>query len=525
MARLNEIGQQLLDVWRGWPMGKKVSTLVMFGGGALAFVTLVLWSTATHYSPVMSGLSAEDAAEVTSRLDSERIPYKILAGGAVITVPEQQVHEVRLLLAGAGLPRGGSTGYELFDDPGLGMSRFAERLNFRRSLEGELSRTIRAMDPIKDARVHVVLPEKRLFRDKKDVASASVTVSLRPGRMLSKEQVQAVVHLVSSSVEGLSSDNITLVDTSGHILSRGGGEGQAFDAEMEYQTAVEHALEARVAEILGRVVGRDNITTRITARLDFTHREQTSESYDPDSVATRSERTTDETRTAGSAGPGGIPGTTSNLAGGNTANVVGRTTGGSNKRATTRNYEVSKEVSREANSAPQVARLSVAVLVNHKKVLNPDGPADAPVEYEARSTEEMERLTELVKSAVGFDATRGDKVEVASLLFAPEDVLTTPKIQWWDILNAVWRPVLAVLLFFTVIFVLRRVRMAASDASIFETPKTVRELEAAIRTQHDDGEDESGVLQEAAEPMQLSSGPRPEPAKAATVLKGWLAEG
>lgn len=527
MAGLSDIGKQLVAVWDGWPATKKTSMVVFFVAGVAAFVILVLWSTATHYSLLMSGLSAEDAAEISALLDGDQVPYRLSAGGSVITVPEDRVHEVRLQLAGARLPRGGATGYELFDDPGLGMSRFAERLNFKRALEGELRRTLKALDPVKDARVLVVLPEKRLFRDKRVGATASVSLVMHPGRALSSEQVQAVVHLVASSVEGLTSDNIAVVDSAGRVLTRGGAGGKAFNAEMEHQEAIERALEARVVEILGRVVGRENITARVTVKLDFTQREQTSESYDPDSVATRSERTSDEQRQAGAAGPGGIPGARTNLAGGAAANVAVGATGSSNKRAVTRNFEVSKETSREMNSTPQISRLSVAVLVNDRLVVSAEVADDAAPQYDARPEQELARLTQLVKNAVGFDPTRGDQLELVSMPFAPEERIEAPAIRWWDILKAVWRPVLALLLFITVVFVLRRLRKAAEDTAVSDSPKTVRELEAAIRAQRDDPDSGAAIegLEEGSEPMQLGQGPRPEPAKAATVIKGWLAEG
>ena len=205
-------------------------------------------------------------------------------------MPEEQVHELRLQLAGEGLPRGGNVGFEIFDSPSFGMSHFAEQLNYHRALEGELRRTIRQLDAVREARVHIVMPEKSFFREQEQPATASVTVQLAAGRHLSGTQVQAIVHLVSASVQGLSPQQVTVVDSAGTILAKGGESANDSGAELDKQRALERGLEDRVQHLLVPLVGEGHSVVRVSAALDFSHVERTSEKYDPGSSIVRSEQ-------------------------------------------------------------------------------------------------------------------------------------------------------------------------------------------------------------------------------------------
>ena len=269
MASLGESLEQMQTLWGSWSFGKKV----WVAGGSLtaiiAVVSLLMGTERADMTPLMSNLTLEDANEITETLSTMKVPYTLSRSGTTVMVPKDNVHELRMKLAAQGLPKGGGVGFEIFNKPEFGLSRFAEQLNYRRGLEGELQRTIRSMDVVKDARVHVVLPKKSLFRDKEESATASVTLHLARGRAMSESQVQSIVHLVSSSVGGLSSDSVTVVDSSGKILAKS-GEGMNFGEGLEAQRKMERDLENRITQIIERVVGQGKASVQVAAELDYT---------------------------------------------------------------------------------------------------------------------------------------------------------------------------------------------------------------------------------------------------------------
>ena len=442
-----QMASQLAGVWKAWPWNKRLSVVLGVGVGMAAFVALVVWSTRPNFAPLISGLSREDASEIVQKLEDERIPYELAANGRSIRVPEEKVHRTRLLLAGQGLPKGGGVGFELFDETNIGISRFTEKVNYRRALEGELRRTLSAMEGVRDARVHIVMPEKSLFRDRQERATASVSLQLHGNYELDKRQVRSVVHLVASSVEGLTPNFVTVVDHRGSILSRGDEESGALSSELERQQAIEKNTEERIRQILGRVVGPDNLAVRVTAEVDLTRRETTQEVYDPDGVAVRSEQSSDEQRTQGGS-RGAVPGARSNLTGLTAGRAGTGTSGANNKRALTRNYEVSKEITHRTAPAGSLQRLSIAVLVNHVSRIDAEGKRSLV----PRSESELEQLAELTRKASGFDSERGDQVVIHSLAFADADIApeVVEKPEWSKWVDTFWRPAVALLLLIVV---------------------------------------------------------------------------
>jgi flagellar M-ring protein FliF len=378
---------------------------LVLGGGvvlvaAIALAT-VIGSGAT-YQYAFTNLSAEDGSEAAAQLKAAGIPFRTEAGGSALSVPASQVHEARLLLAASGLPRGGGVGFEIFDRGDLGVSEFTQRVNLRRAIEGELARTISKLNAVRSARVHITLPEKGLYRDEDRRASAGVVVNLQPGRVLADRELAGIRHLVASAVPGLAIDAVTVVDGRGAVLA-----GQEPDAARvsTAQRDIERSLEGRVVELLEAAVGPGAVVAKVTASVDASEVESTSDVYDPDSATVRSERKVAEQSTQDASGPGGVAGAAANqplAAAGGGAGGGGR--GLHSREDELKNYEISKTVTRTVTRTPRVKRLSVAVLI--------DG-----VGGKARPAAEIGRLAELAKSAVGFDAARGDKLEISSAPF------------------------------------------------------------------------------------------------------------
>ena len=406
------------------PIGQKVMAVAGVAAMIAVVIAVVLWANQPVYHLLYANLSPEDAGTITEKLKGMKVPYEIQNGNAVL-VPQEKVHELRLLLAGEGLPSGGGVGFEIFDRTSIGMTDFVQKLNYKRALQGELARTIGQLNEVEQARVHLVVPEKTLFSEKKESARASVVLKIRGGRTLSQNQVHGIVHLVASSVEGLSAQNISVVDTRGNILSKPSDDGYAANLstfQIEYQRNLEKSMEERVQSMLERAVGPGKVSVRISSTLDFKQVETTEEKYDPDTVAIRSEQRVQENSAGSSASASGVPGVVSNLPSAKNENqqASGEKGGASSqsKRAQeTINYEINKTVNHIVEAAGTIKRLSAAILIdgNYEVVKGADGKETK--KYVPRSAEEIGKYTEIVKKAIGYNEERGDQVEVLSMLF------------------------------------------------------------------------------------------------------------
>ncbi|MCT7307832.1 MULTISPECIES: flagellar basal-body MS-ring/collar protein FliF [Ralstonia] len=430
------------------PLGRlSPRLLMMIGGAALVAViaAAMLWSRAPDYRVLYSNVSDSDGGAIIAALQQMNVPYRFAEGGTAIMVPEASVHEARLKLASQGLPKGGQAGFELMENQKFGTSQFAEQVNYQRALEGELARTIQAMQEVQSARVHLAMTKPSVFVREQAKPSASVLLKLYPGRMIDRSQVQAIGHLVSSSVPNLPLANVTVVDQSGRLLSSSFQDtASGLDpTQLSYVRDVEQGYIKRIEAILGPVVGEDNVRAQVTADVDLDNTEQMAETYrpnqDPANAAVRSTHTAEATQNKADA-QGGVPGALSNqpptaprmlptapapasasqpaATGPNgqpqqaaAANTSGTATSGnsSSTRDTTTNYEVDKTVRRTRAAVGTVRRLSVAVVVNYRG----DGKTWKPL-----SEAEMANLNALVKDAVGFDAKRGDSVNVVNSQFS-----------------------------------------------------------------------------------------------------------
>ncbi|MDD5307696.1 MAG: flagellar basal-body MS-ring/collar protein FliF [Deltaproteobacteria bacterium] len=452
-------------------VGMILTLVVAIAGGAMLAVM-----DRTEMQVLFSGLSAQDASSIVTQLKAKRVPYRLEGEGNAILVPAEQVHELRLELAGAGLPSGGGVGFELFDQQRFGMTEFEERVAFTRALEGELARTIGRLEVVRGSRVHLVLAKRSMLGAQSSPAQASVVVELKQGRELSEGAIRSVVHLVASSVEGLSPDQITVVDTRGRLLSSSGGEYEAGDSGMDFKKRFERETEARVHEMLGKIVGPDATVVRVAADFDFSKRESTEEHFDPERSVLRSEQRETETTGSTSRGAEGTPGARSNLPGG--IPPVASAEGASTKRETeTRNYEVDKVVSHIVQPGALLTRLSVAVLVGGT---NKEGTPFVP-----RSSEELRKIETAVRGAIGFDAKRGDTINVQSVPFKAPEVVEPVPIPGPPVLQR-WLPVgvgvaVAAAILLALLALRRRAEAQSIPAEMLPLPRNVRELEMLMQ--------------------------------------------
>ncbi|MDE2594663.1 MAG: flagellar M-ring protein FliF [Burkholderiales bacterium] len=409
---------------------------LMLGGGIAAlvaiFVAMMMWGREGDYRVLYANLSDKDGGAILAQLQQMNVPYKHADGGAAIMVPADKVHDIRLKLAAAGLPKGSVTGFELMETQKFGVTQFQERLNFQRGLEGELTRSIQTLSGVQSARVHLALPNQNGFFREQQKASASVVLSLYPGRNLERGQIAGIVHLVSSSVPEMSPKAVTVVDQTGALLSGStdAADQSGLDAQqLAYVRQIESSYTQRIRDILEPVVGKDNFRAQVNADLDFNQTESTAEEYKPNqgqaasSASVRSQQSTEQVG-AGSAQPSGIPGAMSNqppvpaTAPVNGASQAlqaaqGTTTGGSSRREAVTNYEVDKTVRVTRNATGSIKRINAAVVINHRTVTDAKGKTTTqPIPQE-----ELDKLTALVQETIGFDQQRGDSVKIVNTPF------------------------------------------------------------------------------------------------------------
>ncbi len=391
--------------------------------GFFAYLTFRI--TEPDYQLLYGGLDLEDSAAIVDRLESLGVPYQVHASGEAVLVPSDDIARLRMSMAEEGLPRGGSVGNEIFDQTGaLGTTTFLANINQRRALEGELSRTIAALKDVKAARVHLVLPKRELFRREQVEPSASVTLRMYGGRRLDKRQVAAVQHLVAASVPGLQPDRITLVDDRGTLLVRGGeiaiGEGLASRAE-DYRVAYEARLKRVIEQLLERSLGAGRVHAEVNADMDFDQVTMTEETFDPDGQVVRSTQSIEEESELSERDRDGNVTVGNNLPNTNVGDQDAERTNNENSVRTeeTVNYEISRTVRNHTQVGGRVKRLSVAVLVGGRE--SPANEGEQPV-YTPLSQEELDEIAGLVRSAIGFDAERGDSVDVKNMPFVQPEL-------------------------------------------------------------------------------------------------------
>ena len=366
-------------------------------------------------------LPSSDAGAITTKLDALQVPYEVSADGNQIKVPADQVGKLRMTLAAQGLPNGGSTGYELFDQQNsFGTSAFVQNINQVRALEGELSRSIGTLGPIRAARVHLVLPKRELFAKESEPASASVLITMRGASQLSKEQIAAIQHLVASSVPQLKAKTVSIIDNQGNLLARGDDSDEgSMSADMdETRRNIEKKLSREIEELVGRTVGAGKVRATVNADLDYDRIATSQEKYDPEGQVARSTQTVTENAKSSEGGSNQGVTVANNLPAGGDKAAAGSSASNNNDRTEeTTNYEVSRSVINTTREVGRIKKLSVALLVDGVTTKNDKGE----VQYAPRADDEMQKIEALAKSAMGFDADRGDTIEVANMRFASDD--------------------------------------------------------------------------------------------------------
>ncbi|OBX35405.1 flagellar M-ring protein [Halomonas elongata] len=437
--------------------GSPLVALLIAGAASIAVIAaLLLWASAPQYRVLYSNLSEADGGSIIAELDSRSIPYRFSQGGQALMVPGDQVHKLRLQLAEQGLPKGGNVGLELMEDQAFGISQFAEQINYQRGLEGELARSMESLGPVAEARVHLALAKDSVFVRRREPAKASVVLTLEPGRVLGKGQVNAVAHMVSSSVPDLAAEAVTVLDQNGRLLSRPDGGSLGLDGtQLDYVAEVERAYRQRIEAILTPILGRGKVRAQVTAQLDFSRREETAERYTPNQppneAAVRSRQTSLDLN--GDDLANGVPGALSNTPPGFAESPIATApedgedaaadadqetndTASQASQAQRRlsrddviNYEVDRQVSHVEHQRGRIERLSAAVVVDYRQTPaeQPDGePTAAPLD-----DDELAQVKRLVQQALGFSEARGDQVTVVNRPFADESS-SQAELAWWQ---------------------------------------------------------------------------------------------
>jgi flagellar M-ring protein FliF len=542
---------------------KPLLLLVGIAMAVAAGVTVVLWSRGSTYSTLYANLGTQDQAQITQALDAAQIPYRMAPGSNAIEVPAERLNDARLKLAGQGLPEGGG-GFAMMDkDPGFGVSQFMENARYQHALEAELARTIAALRPVEAARVHLAVPRQSAFvRDHKG-ASASVFLQLKQGRRLEQEQIQAIVNLVASSIPDLEANQVTVVDQQGRLLSSPEGHDQFAIREQQYDMI--HRLEddyaQRIEALLAPLVGPGRVRAQVVAQMDMAVTEEAHEQYKPDSQIVRSEQTS-ESMTKDGSGSQGVPGALTNqppsagvaqppasaapaaakpagassaaAAASATSAVAGTSTGvtDSTSKQSTKNYEIDRTVAYTRQPAGRLRRVTVAVLIDNMRTAGKDGK----VKETPLSKEQLDHINQLVKDAVGYDAARGDSVNVVNASFtqeaaapAAEGELESPKLWesplFLDVAKIVGGLIVLVVLVLSVIrpLVKTLIGPTAHQMSVAVLPRAHTNEPIAPPALPGAAQAAAAVSHEQ-QVMQARTLVNQDPKRVAQVVRGWVAK-
>ena len=453
----------LLAGWSALPPRNKLVTMVGAAASIAILAAAWIWSQAPDYKILFTHIPDKDGGAIIAALNQQNVPYKIADGGGAIMVPAPLVHETRLKLAAQGLPKGGTSGFELIDNQKFGATQFQEQVNYQRALEGELSKSIQSLGAVQSARVHLAIPRPSIFMREQQKPTASVLISLYPGKSLERAQIAGIAHLVSSSLPDLPVKNVSVVDQSGALLSQQADQaaGQLDATQLSYVQQVEQAHIKRVMEILTPLYGAENVRAQVTADIDFNQSESTSENFKPnqnkEGATVRSQQLSESSNGAG--GAAGVPGALSNtppgaasapIAGGAPTNP-GAAAGGpasassQSRRDSVINYELDKTIRHVKSSTGAIKRLSAAVVINHRKppdIKTADGKSAEPRGADAKAAKaaagglpltaaELTQINALVKEAIGFSAERGDSLNVVNAAFTQPAVEVLPEPPLW----------------------------------------------------------------------------------------------
>lgn len=521
-----DTGTRFLNFLGALSPARKLGIVMTVALIAAGFVSMFLWANQRNYQVLFNNLAADDAGAIVAELKQRNIPYKLGGNGNLLMVPADKVYELRLSLAGEGLPKKSQVGFEIFDETDFRTPRFVQHLNYRRALQGELARTINKFREIENSKVFIVLPKESVFVEDSKPATASIQVDLR--HALPATKVAAIVHLVASAVEGLDPESVTVVDTRGRTIFRGGSSDDAAamlsSTQLEYKRKIEEKIRKNVQSLLEGIVGIGKALVRVSAQVDFTKTTVNEEEYDPFTTAVRSKRNLEESVGRGDkvAETGGAVAETSDVVGPNAAGMTSKT-----KKDATTNYEINKITRSILRPAGKVTRLSVAAVIDGTYEREELEGGSVKRTYVPRSDEELAQFEEIVKGAVGYDVDREDSISVNSMAFArtvpqskPGDgkaAETTIPQMFWSYRKVIINFFLVVLVFLLVV----RPLLKSMRKMISEAPVERRSL-PATGEEYTQLTGQSREMNPKEKALELS---RNRPERAQQLIKQWVEEG
>ncbi|MBW2642256.1 MAG: flagellar M-ring protein FliF [Deltaproteobacteria bacterium] len=522
---MNESVGQFFNVINSLPISKKISMVFVIILVITGFVLMFFWTNQENYQVLFSNLSQRDASAIASKLKERHTPYKIEANGTMIMVPEEKVYDLRLALAGDGLPNGGSVGFEIFDHTDFKTTKFVQELNYRRALQGELARTINRFKEVADSRVFIVIPEKSLFVEDSEPASASIQLDLRLN--LPPAKLTAIVHLVAGAIEGLDPEHVTVVDTKGRLIFKGGvsdeSSSELSNTQLDYKTNVENEIKTNVQSMLEKIVGSGKAIVRVNAEIDFDKITLSEEEYDPSATAVRSSRNIEEyTRT-------GEKGKTAQTLINKRKGVVPSPDETQNKRSkkdVAENYEINKIIRTTLKPAGNIKRLSVAAVVDGNYELEELKDGTTKRKFIPRSEQEIKAFEEIVKKTMGYSEDREDQISVSSMAFAgtaPLDTTAEVEVSKVDqILNIAkdYRRTIVNFLLVVMVFMLIVKPLLKSVKNITKEV-TVQSRKLASGSEEYARLPESGGVGKKDKVREITQA---NPEKAQQLVKGWIGE-
>lgn len=523
---MNESVRQFLNLLNSLPLSKKISMVFVIILVVTGFALMFFWTNQENYQMLFSNLSQRDASAIASKLKERNTPYSIEANGTMIMVPEEKVYELRLSLAGDGLPNGGNVGFEIFDHTDFTTTKFVQELNYRRALQGELARTINRFKEVNDSRVFVAIPEESLFIEDSKPASASIQLDLRSN--LPPAKLTAIVHLVAGAIEGLEPEHVTVVDTKGRLIFKGGIGDESFselsNTQLDYKTNVENEIKTNVQSMLEGIVGPGKAIVRVTAEIDFDKITLSEEEYDPSATAVRSSRNIEEVIQAGEK-ENQVAQTVIDKRRG-VVPSPNQTQNKKTKKDVATNYEINKITRTILKSAGNIKRLSVAVVIDGNYELEKLEDGTTKRKYIPRSEQEIKTFEEIVKKAMGYNEDREDQISVSSIAFAGSaPIYTNSEVEaskFDQIVTIIkdYRKTIVNLLLVVLVFMLIVKPLLKSVKNITkEVIVQSRELASVSETY--DKLPESKEMGRIERVREISKN---DPEKAQQLVKGWIGE-
>ncbi len=522
---MNDSLIQFINLLRSIPFSKKISMAFVLILVVTGFVFMFFLANREDYQVLFNNLSSEDGGAIISKLKERNIPYKFEANGAIIMVPAEKVYELRLTLARNGLPNGGNVGFEIFDQPDFRTTKFVQELNYRRALQGELARTINQFKEVKDTRVFIVIPKESLFVEDRKPASASIQLNLRSS--LPPSNIAAIVHLVASAVEGLVPEQITVVDTKGRLIFKGGNRRDTSfllnNTQLEYKRKVENEIKENVQTMLEGIVGAGKAIVRVSAEIDFNKITINEEEYDPSATAIRSSRNIEESSQSGESNVE----TAQTLI--NQQRGVVKPSAGTQKQRTKKdiatNYEINKIIRTILKPAGTIKRLSVAAIIDEIYKLEKLEDGTMKKIYTPRTENELRKYQEIVEKAMGYNDDREDQVSVSSIPFLeaiPQETKAIIEDKEFDLLKLVqnYRKIIVNLILVVMVFFL-------VIKPLLKSIKNITGKIAVERKELPPGSDEYAQISEIKEVNQrkiVQEMSKSNPEKSQQLIRGWIGE-